>query len=160
MPNAQLEKIVISTGIGRLRQQAQFEEKILPELVKELALISGQHPAHKGAKKSVAGFKIREGDTVGLMITLRGKKMRDFLERLIKVVLPRVRDFRGIDPGAIDRQGNLNLGFREHTVFPEINADETKFDFGLEVTLVAKVKDAEAGYALYKSLGMPLKEKK
>lgn len=159
MPSPQLEKIVIATGVGRLRQQAQFEEKILPEMAKELALISGQRPASRGAKKSIAGFKIREGDVVGLMVTLRGKKMRDFLERLTKIVLPRVRDFRGINPRAIDKQGNLTLGFREHTVFPEISTDEAHHDFGLEVTLVAKVRNADEGYALYKSLGVPLKDK-
>lgn len=128
-------------------------------MAKELALISGQRPAPRGAKKSIAGFKIRQGDVVGLMVTLRGKKMRDFLERLTKIVLPRVRDFRGINPKAIDRQGNLTLGFREHTVFPEINTDEAHVDFGLEVTLVAKVRNADEGYILYKSLGVPLKEK-
>ncbi len=159
MPSPQLEKIIIATGVGRLRQQAQFEERILPEMAKELALISGQRPAHRGAKKSIAGFKIRQGDVVGLMVTLRGKKMRDFLERLTKIVLPRVRDFRGINPKAIDKQGNLTLGFREHTVFPEINTDEVHVDFGLEVTLVAKVRNTDEGYTLYKSLGVPLKEK-
>ncbi|HEY4498288.1 MAG TPA: 50S ribosomal protein L5 [Candidatus Paceibacterota bacterium] len=159
MPSSQLEKIIIATGVGRLRLETQFEEKILPEMAKELALISGQRPAPRGAKKSIAGFKIRQGDVVGLMVTLRGKKMRDFLERLTKIVLPRVRDFRGINPKAIDRQGNLTLGFREHTVFPEINTDEAHVDFGLEVTLVAKVRNADEGYILYKSLGVPLKEK-
>src|SRR3989344_7909242 len=138
-----LEKIVIATGVGRLRQRPQFEENLLPEIVKELGLIAGQKPEIRKAKKSVAGFKVREGDIIGLKVTLRGQKMRDFLSRLIGFVLPRIRDFRGIDTQSIDAQGNLTIPIREHIVFPEINADEVKIDFGLEVTLVSDTKSAE-----------------
>ncbi len=116
-----LEKIVVNVGVGRARQNAQFEEKQLPEILKEIAEITGQKPAPRQAKKAVAGFKTREGDIVGLQVTLRGKRMEDFLTRLIRVVFPRVKDFRGIDPKNVDHAGNLNVGFREQYVFPEIN---------------------------------------
>lgn len=158
MRGHRLEKIVIATGVGRLRQRPQFEENLLPEIVKELGLITGQKPMIRKAKKSVAGFKVREGDIVGLKVTLRGQKMKDFLSRLIGFVLPRIRDFRGIDAKSIDAQGNLTIPIREHIVFPEINSDEVKIDFGLEVTLVSSTKSSEDGLNFYKELGVPLKQ--
>lgn len=153
-----LEKIVIATGVGKLRQRPQFEENLLPGMIKELSLITGQKPMITKAKKSVAGFKVREGDTVGLKVTLRGKKMKDFLTRLIGFVLPRIRDFRGINPKSVDAGGNLTIAIREHTVFPEINSDEVKIDFGLEVTLVPNVKSRGEGLDFYKKIGIPLKQ--
>lgn len=157
MPGYRLEKIVVATGLGKLRQRPQFEESFLPEIKKEMALITGQEPAITKAKQSVAGFKVREGDIVGLKVTLRGQKMKDFSTRLIGFVLPRIRDFRGLDPKSIDAQGNLTIPIREHTVFPEINPDEIKVDFGLEVTLVSNVKKSEEALKFYKELGVPLK---
>ena len=159
MSGSRLEKIVVSTGLGRLSQRPGFEDKILPEIIKELSLITGQKPSISTARKSIAGFKLREGDTVGLKVTLRGKRMKDFLSRLVNTTIPRVRDFRGIDSKNIDRQGNLTIGIKEHIVFPEVNQDETKIDFGLEVTLVSDAKDKGESYNLFKELGIPLKEK-
>ncbi len=157
MQGNRLEKIVVSSGVGKLRQRPQFEENILPEIRKDMALITGQQPMIAKAKKSVAGFKVREGDIVGLKVTLRGQKMKDFLTRFVGFVLPRIRDFRGLDSKAIDAQGNLTIPVREHTVFPEINSDEVKIDFGLEVTLVGNVKKHDEAFKFYKDLGVPLR---
>ncbi len=153
-----LEKIVVGIGVGKLRNQAQFEEKILPEITKELALITGQKPAPRQAKKSIAGFKIREGDIVGLQITLRGRRMNDFLSRLIHVVFPRVKDFKGINLKNIDRVGNLNVGFREQFVFPEVSAETSRVSFGLQATFVPYIKKRDQAIELYRRLGLPLKK--
>jgi len=159
MQGHKLEKIIVSTGVGRARQgNAQFDEKILPEIVKELGIIVGQRPALKGAKKSIAGFKSREGDIVGLMATLRGRRMEDFLSRFINIALPRVRDFRGIDTKNFDSRGNLTIGVKEHIVFPEINPESSKVNFGLEVTFVAGTKNKEEGVEFYRRLGLPIKK--
>ena len=159
MQISNLEKIVISTGVGKHRQRPGFTENILPAIEKDLAAITGQKTAPSGAKQSVAGFKVRQGDVIGLKVTLRGKRMNDFLTKLIGVVMPRIRDFHGINPKQIDKGGNLTIGIREHIVFPEVNPDEVKFDFGLEITLVSNAKNKEEGYELFKSLGVPLKNK-
>lgn len=153
-----LEKIVINSGIGRLSQQSNFEEKILPEIIKEMSLITAQKPATTTAKQSIAGFKTRAGQIVGLKATLRRKKMYDFLERLIKITFPRVRDFRGIDLKNIDNKGNLTIGLKEQMVFPEINPETSKIDFGLEITIVSNVKKREEAIELYRQLGLPLKK--
>lgn len=159
MQSRKLEKIVVSIGIGKARQgNAQFDEKVLPEIVKELGLIVGERPAVRGAKKSIAGFKSREGDIVGLMATLRGKRMKDFLGRLTNIALPRVRDFRGIDLKNFDSRGNLTIGVKEHTVFPEINPESSKVNFGLEITFVAGTKNREEGIEFYRRLGLPIKK--
>ena len=158
MQGHRLEKIVVATGVGKLRERPRFEEDLLPEIIKELGLITGQKPKITKAKQSVAGFKVREGDIVGLKVTLRGKRMRDFLQRLIGFVLPRIRDFRGLDPKSIDAQGNLTIPIREHIVFPEINSDEVKIDFGLEVTLVTDTKNLGEALTVYQELGLPLKQ--
>src|SRR3989344_946457 len=110
---SKLDKIVINSGVGRLSSLPNFEEKILPEIMKELAAITGQKPAPRGAKQSIAGFKIREGNIVGLKITLRGKRMMEFLNRLNSIVLPRLRDFRGLDLKTVDAGGSLSIGLRE-----------------------------------------------
>jgi len=153
----QIEKIVISTGVGKFRNESQFEQKILPEIVKELSLITGQKPAYTTARKSISGFKVRAGQLVGLKVTLRGKRMRDFLFRLINLVLPRVKDFRGIDLKSIDEKGCLNIGFREHYAFPEIDLEKSNVRFGLQVTIVPKVRNREKAIEIYKQIGMPLK---
>lgn len=149
---------MVGTGVGKLRDNPKFDDQILPEISEEFSAITGQKPASRRAKKSIAGFKIREGDIVGLTVTLRGKKMKDFLERLIHITLPRVRDFRGIDLEQFDPQGNLTIGLREHTVFPEINQEKCKINFGLQVTLVPNTQDKEAGIEYLRSLGLPLKK--
>ncbi len=155
-----LEKIVVNSGIGRLSTASpNFPEKVLPEIVKDFAALTGQKPATRAARQSIAGFKIREGQIVGLQVTLRGKRMTDFLEKIVKVVLPRVRDFRGIDLKNIDSRGNLNLGIKENVVFPEINPEVSKAGFGLQITVVPKaVKSREEAVRLYRELGVPLKK--
>lgn len=158
MQDSHLEKIVVSTGLGKLRQRPGFKDTIVPEIDKALSEITGQKASKTTARKSIAGFKLREGDVVGLKVTLRGKRMNNFLKRLVEVVMPRIRDFRGIDPKQIDTQGNLTIGIREHIVFPEINPDEVKMDFGLEITLVSSGKDKHKSYELFKSLGVPFKK--
>ena len=156
-----LQKIVVNTGIGRLAtSNAHFEEKMLPEIIAEFKAITGQQPALRKARASIAGFKLRQGTVVGMNATLRGKRMRDFLERLNAIVFPRVRDFRGIDPKTIDSSGNLTIGIKEHTSFPEIVPENSKVDFGLEVTIVPKIRRAEGAAAFYESLGIPLKKEK
>ncbi len=153
-----MEKIVLNIGAGRLSQQPGFEEKILPELSKGLSLISGQKPAVCKAKKSIAGFKTRAGQIIGLKTTLRKKRMDDFFEKLIKVVIPRLRDFRGINLKSIDSKGNLTIGFKDQMVFPEIDPETSKVDFGLEISIVINAKDREEAMEFYRILGVPLKK--
>ena len=153
-----IEKIVVNAGIGRLSGQPNFEEKILPEVLKEMCLLTGQKPVITKAKQSIAGFKIRAGQIIGLKTTLRRERKERFLDKLIKVVLPRVRDFKGIDPKSIDQNGHLNIGLKDHLVFPEINPEESKVDFGFEISIVSKAKKREEAIELYKILGIPLKK--
>lgn len=159
MQRIHLKKIVIATGVGKLRQNPKFNETILPDIVNDMKTIIGQKPATRGAKKSMANFKTRTGDVIGLVVTLRGKRMNDFLTRLINVALPRVRDFRGIDPKNFDANGNLSIGIKEHTIFPEINPEKTTTTFGLQVTFVGNTSSREEGIDLAKRLGIPLKKK-
>lgn len=159
MQSHKLEKIVVSVGVGKMRQNnAQFDEKVLPEIIKELGVMLGQKPSARGAKKSIAGFKTRQGDIVGITATLRGKRAEDFLSRLINVALPRVRDFHGIDTKNFDSRGNLTMGVKEHIVFPEINPEASKVNFGLEISLVAGTKNKEEGIEFCKKLGIPIKK--
>ena len=153
-----LDKIVINVGVGRLSQQPNFEEKILPEIARELAEITGQKAAPTKAKKSIAGFKIRAGQIVGLKVTLRHQRMHDFLARLINVALPRLRDFRGIDLKNVDEKGGLNIGLKDHLIFPEVNPETSKVDFGLEISIVSSAKNREEAIKFFRSLGVPLKK--
>ena len=153
-----ITKIVVNLGVGRMSQQQGFQDKILPELIKDFAAITGQKPKTAAAKKSIAGFKIRQGQIVGLVATLRGARMNDFLDKLIKVVFPRVRDFRGIDLKNVDKNGNLSVGFKEHVVFPEISPEDSRYDFGLEITIVPTVKNREQAVEMYRFVGIPLKK--
>lgn len=149
-----IEKIVVSSGVGKIQDKAKIE------LIQDrLAKITGQKAAPRGAKKSIASFKIRAGDIVGYQVTLRGSRMRDFLDKLIHIALPRTRDFRGIDPKAIDEMGNITLGVSEHTVFPETSDEELKDVFGLSVTIVTTAKNKEEAEALLRHLGLPLKKR-
>lgn len=146
-------KVVVNVGIGRfLKDSAQVEE-----ITQTLTMIAGQKPVATVAKKAVAGFKIRQGLGVGLKVTLRGKRMWQFIDRIIHATLPRVRDFQGVAATAADEGGNLNIGIKEHLVFPEISAEKMKFPFGLQVTVVSTAKSREEGLELYRSLGFPLK---
>src|SRR3989344_1292934 len=151
---SKIEKVVVNSGIGRLSAQTNFKDKLLPEIIKDLAAMTGQKPAIRGAKKSISNFKLRLGTPVGLKVTLRGKKMAEFLKRLTNVVFPRVRDFRGIDLEKIDKNGNLNVGLKEHLVFPEIKAEVSSVNFGVEISIVPKeVKSREEIIQLYRDLG-------
>ena len=153
-----LEKIVINSGIGRLSATPNFEEKVLPEIIKELSMITGQKPAPRAAKKSISGFKLREGSVVGLKTTLRGKRMVDFLNKLNSTVLPRLRDFRGLNLKNVDENGNLSIGLKEQVVFPEIIPEDSKVNFGMQITVVPKNKNRAEAIQLYRGLGVPLKK--
>ena len=156
---ALLEKIVVNAGVGKASSsQPNFEEKVLTQIARDIAVISGQKPEIRRARRSIAGFKVREGQVVGLRITLRRRKMVDFLERLIRIVLPRVRDFAGVDPEAVDKGGVLNLGFREQFVFPEIDPEQSNFVFSLGVNLVPKRRNQAGALAAYEKLGIPFRK--
>ncbi len=155
---SKLEKIVVNSGIGRLSALPGFTDKVLPEIIKELATITGQQPSPRGAKQSIAGFKTREGNVIGLKVTLRGKRMMEFLNKLNSIVLPRLRDFRGIDLKTIDAGGSLSIGLREQVVFPEILPENSKVNFGIQITVVPKSKSREESIELYRDLGIPLKK--
>ncbi len=149
-----LQKIVISTGVGKISDPKKIE------LIQDrLAKITGQKAAPRGAKKSIASFKIREGDVVGYQITLRGDKMRDFFEKLVHIALPRMRDFRGLKPTAIDELGNLTIGITEHTIFPETSDEEQKDIFGFAITLVTSAGSREEAEAFFRHMGVPLRER-
>lgn len=154
----EVEKIVVNVGVGRASQQAQFEDKILPEIAKELAIITGQKASPRQAKKSIAGFKTRAGQIVGLAVTLRGARRDDFLHRLINLVLPRVKDFRGLAEKNVDANGNLNIGLKEQTVFPEIDVEKSKVTFGIQITVVPKKKQRSSAIDFYRRSGVPLKK--
>lgn len=148
-----IEKVVINTGFGRLAK----DDKAMERIGKDLTMLSGQKPLDKKSKKSISGFKIREGMIIGKAVTLRGKRMYDFLDRLIAIALPRSKDFRGIESKNFDKMGNLNLGIKESSIFPEINYENVKDIFGLEVTVVTNAKNREKGIELLKLMGFPIK---
>ncbi len=153
-----IDRIVVSTGVGKLRKQANFEDKLIPYLSEALARITGQRPVPTAAKRSISEFRTRAGDVVGLKVTLRGKRMLDFLTRLVHAVLPRVRDFRGLPLTVVDEHGNLNIGLQDQSVFPEINMEDAAIDFGLQVTVVAKTRDRDEMLQAYRAFGVPLKK--
>jgi len=146
-------KVVINVGLGR----SVKDEKFLALVLRDLALISGQKPRTTSAKKSIANFKTRQGMVIGAMVTLRGQRMNDFINRLIHTALPRTRDFRGLSDTSLDPKGNLTIGIKEHIVFPEVSGEEMKNIFGFEVTVVVKAKNKEEALVLYKTLGFPIK---
>jgi len=154
-----IEKVIINTGFGRLISGKTGEEqkKIQDAILEDLSLITGQRPILTKAKKSISGFKIRKGMPVGARVTLREKRMGDFLERLIHIALPRSRDFRGIDPKSFDPKGNLTLAIKEHIAFPEISPEKVKNIFGLEITVVTTAKSKEEGMELLRLLGFPIR---
>lgn len=158
---SKIDKVVVNTGIGRLSQQPNFNDKILPAVTKDFTTITGQKPSTRPAKQSISGFKLRQGTVVGLKATLRRKRMADFINRVSKIVLPRVRDFRGLDIKNVDECGNLSFGIKDYLVFPEIKGEESKANFGVEITVVPKsafVKSREEAIELYRHLGLPLKK--
>jgi len=147
-------KVVVTTGTGSMKDEEK--KKIIES---SLSAITGQKPVPNLAKKSIAAFKTREGMVVGYSVTLRKKKMHDFLEKLINVTIPRIRDFRGLDPNAIDEQGNFTIGFKEHIVFPETSSEDVRKAFGLGVVIVTTAKSKEEALEMLKLLGMPFKKK-
>lgn len=150
-----IEKISINVGLGANYKNSKFLEVVEDVLTR----ISGQKPVPRRAKKAISNFKIREGNIIGMSVTLRGKRMYDFLTKLLNITLPRVRDFQGINPKSVDRQGNLSIGFKEYLPFPEIRSDEVEVMHGLQVSIGSSATTKEQGYALYKHLGMPFKKK-
>ncbi len=149
-----LEKIVLSIGLGEAIQNP----KALEAAEGDLTIISGQHPVTTRAKKSVAAFKVRAGMPIGMMVTLRGQRMYDFFDKLVNVILPRFRDFRGVSADSFDGQGNYNLGIKEQIVFPEIDYDRIDKVRGLQVTVVTTAKNDDAAESLLKLMGMPFKK--
>lgn len=150
-----ISKVVLNLGLGRFLGN----KEVLDKIAGDLALIAGQRPVFTQAKKAIAGFKIRQGQKVGLKVTLRGKRMWDFLARLVFLALPRTRDFHGLSPRSVDRSGNLTIGIKEHIVFPEITAENVKQIFGFEVCVCSTAKNHEKGLALFRLLGFPIKDK-
>lgn len=148
-----IEKIIVNIGVGEAIQNP----KALDGAVNDLMVITGQKPVITRAKKSIAGFKLREGMPIGCKVTLRGDRMYDFLTRLVNIVLPRVRDFRGVSPQAFDGRGNFSLGIKEQTIFPEIEYDKIDKIRGLEVVIVTTAKTDEEARELLKSMGMPFR---
>jgi len=149
----QVEKIVLNIGLGEAIQNV----KILDTASEELALIAGQKPVITRAKKSIASFKLRENMPIGCMVTLRRDRMYDFLDKLVHIALPRVRDFRGVSPKSFDGRGNYTLGIREHIIFPEINYDKIDKIKGLNITIVTTARTDEESRYLLRLLGMPFR---
>lgn len=149
-----LTKIVINMGVGRATQ----DKGVLEAAVDSLAKISGQKPLITKAKVSVASFRLREGNEIGCKVTLRGKRMYEFLDRLISISLPRIRDFRGVNPNSFDGHGNYTLGLSEQVVFPEIDADRIQHTQGMDITIVTSTTSDDQARELLKSLGMPFRQ--
>ena len=154
MQAPKLEKIVVNIGVG----DAIDNPKVLDEAVNELTLITGQKPIVTKAKKSIANFKLREGMAIGTKVTLRGEKMFDFLDKLMNISLPRVRDFRGVSTDAFDGRGNYTLGLKEQLIFPELSFDDVKKTRGMDVVIVTTANTNEEGRALLRNLGMPFRK--
>ncbi len=156
-----MEKIVVNVGIGRwTTKDSSRKNEVIKNISGDLMTITGQKPEIRPAKKSVSGFSLREGTPVGMRVTLRGKRMYHFLERLIYSVFPRIRDFQGIKISAIDKGGNLTVGLQDQIVFPEISADNTDFFFGMEITFVNSARNKEEGLLLLRKLGVPMQKEK
>lgn len=149
-----LEKIVINMGVG----EAAHDSKFIEAAVKDLELISGQKPVVTKARKSIAGFKLREGQTIGAKVTLRGENMYNFMEKLIKIVLPRVRDFHGVSKTAFDGKGNYTLGLKEQTIFPEIDFDNCLKIRGMDIVFVTTAKTNKEAQSLLAAFGMPFRK--
>lgn len=149
-----MEKIVINIGVG----DAVSNSKLLDDAVEELAIITGQKPVVTKAKKSIAGFKLREGMPIGCKVTLRGEKMYEFLDKLVNISLPRVRDFRGVPKNSFDGRGNYTLGVKEQLIFPEINFDKVNKLRGMDIVFVTTAKTDEEGSELLAQLGMPFQK--
>jgi len=154
-----IEKVVVNCGFGKqiAEKTKEEQEKIQNRIITDLALITGQKPVLRLSKKAVSGFKLRKGIVIGAMVTLRYNRMYDFLERLIYIILPRTRDFKGINLKSFDKKGNLTIGFKEYSHFPEVLVEKEKGNFGLELTIVTTAKTREEGTELIKLMGFPIK---
>src|SRR5688572_3487997 len=153
-----IEKIVISMGLGKFAVEGGDGKAKFQQAEKELTIIAGQKPLRCKAKKSVANFKVREGMETGLKVTLRGNRMYEFLDRMISLAFPRVKDFRGVDPKGFDKSGNYNFGFTEQTVFPEVDGAAVTFQQGMNITMVTTAGTVEEGRELLKGFGFPFRE--
>jgi large subunit ribosomal protein L5 len=151
-----LEKVVINMGLGKALQ----DKNRLEQASEQLAQLSGQKPQTTYAKKAISTFRLREGNAIGARVTLRGKRMYEFLDRLITIALPRIRDFRGINPRSFDGNGNYSLGLTESQIFPEIDPDKVNFAQGMDVTLVTTTRSDDEARELLRGLGMPFREEK
>ncbi|HBU27904.1 TPA: 50S ribosomal protein L5 [Candidatus Uhrbacteria bacterium] len=149
-----IEKVTLNVGLGRGLKDKAYIDTVTSTLTR----ITGQKPVFTKARKSIATFKIREGMNIGMKVTLRGPRMYDFIEKLVAVTFPRVRDFRGIEVSAVDQAGNFNYGFREHIAFPEVSSDEVDRLHGLQVTITTTSKSQEKGLTLFRALGFPFKK--
>jgi large subunit ribosomal protein L5 len=154
MQAPRIEKIVVNMGLGEATQNG----KILDASLEQLTAITGQKPVVTKARKSIANFKLRQGQSIGAMVTLRGDRAYEFLDRLVSVALPRVRDFKGVSPKAFDGKGNYTLGVKEQIIFPEINYDKVEKIKGLNITVVTTARNDEEGRALLRHLGMPFRQ--
>jgi large subunit ribosomal protein L5 len=149
-----VRKIVVNVGVG----EAIKQPKVLDKVVEELSVITGQRPVRKRAKRSIANFGLREGQEIGAAVTLRGARMWEFLDRLISVAIPRIRDFRGLSPRSFDGRGNYSIGLKEQLIFPEINYDMVEQVHGMDVTVVTNAKQDDRALALLRELGMPFRD--
>ncbi len=149
-----LQKITLNMGVG----EAKTNAKTLDDAIEELTIIAGQRAQLRRARRSIAGFKLREGMPIGTKVTLRGARMYEFLDRLVSIALPRIRDFRGLSPSAFDGRGNYSLGIREQIIFPEINYDDVSVIRGLDVAITTTAKTDEEGLALLRELGLPFRQ--
>ena len=155
MQAPRIQKITLNMGVG----EAKTESKLLDSAIEELTTIAGQRAQIRKARKSIAQFKLREGMAVGARVTLRGPRMYEFLDRLVSIALPRIRDFRGLDPGSFDGRGNYSLGIREQIIFPEINYDDVAAVRGLDIAITTSAKDDEGARALLRGLGLPFADR-
>jgi len=150
-----IEKIVVSSGTGKKVKTDRFRNDVVSE---RLAKITGQKPAIRGAKFSIAGFKIRQGDPVGQVVTLRGRMAENFFDKLVHIALPRTKDFRGVNRTAVDEMGNLTIGVKEHTIFPETGDEDIKDIFGMSITIVTSAKNKEVAIKYLEKMGVPFKK--
>ncbi|MBY0376868.1 50S ribosomal protein L5 [Patescibacteria group bacterium] len=155
MAAPRMKKVVINVGTGTMIKKDKNKNDAI---MLRLSKITGQKGSFRGAKQSVASFKVRQGDPIGVMVTMRGDRMYGFLEKLINVALPRTKDFRGISPRAVDNIGNFTIGIREHTIFPETADEDIKDVFGMSITLVSSAKTKQEGFAFFEMLGIPFKK--
>ncbi len=153
METPKVEKVVVNVGIGSLKDKKKIEL-----IIDRLQKITGQKPATRESKQSIAAFKVREGDPVGLQVTLRGKRMFDFLDKLFNVALPRARDFRGLSRKSIDNMGNYSIGLKEHVIFPETSDEDIRDVFGMAITIVTTADSKEEATAFLEYIGLPLKK--